>query len=160
MPSSTELTTGFSTTPRAVFAKPRIETSPARAHSTDTVTSVHSTRELNTTTSETAGSDASPRMIFASGMPSSTLLLKMVPIAKMVCETPSIANARDATMRETTNRTRLPPKYATRRRASTGGNDRKSIIRRNRNAGIAMLNVKRVSASDTAGGQRPQRDSA
>ena len=74
-----------------------------RAHSTDTVTSVHSTRELNTTTSDTDGSEASPRMIFASGMPSSTLLLKMVPIAKIVCETPSIANARAATMRETTN---------------------------------------------------------
>jgi hypothetical protein len=43
---------------------------------------------LNTTTSDTDGSDASPRMIFASGMPSSTLLLKMVPIAKIVCETP------------------------------------------------------------------------
>jgi hypothetical protein len=47
------------------------------------VTSVQSDSELNTSTSETAGSAASPSVTFASGTPSSTLFAKIPPIAKI-----------------------------------------------------------------------------
>ena len=153
-------TTGLVTTSRAVRAIPRGEKSRLRAHSMDTVTSVHSTNELKTSTSDTAGSDASPSVILASGMPSSTLLEKMVPTAKIDCCAPSIRKARAATTRASTYSSAQPPKYATRSRASTGGSREKSLISRNRNAGIATTNTKRVSASEATLGQRPQRDSA
>ena len=78
-------TTGLVTTFFAVSAKPASETCRVRAHSTDTVTSVHSTSELNTSTSETTGSAASPSVIFASGMPSSSVFAKMPPTAKTDC---------------------------------------------------------------------------
>ena len=76
---------GLVTTLRAVFAKPASDTCRVRAHSTDTVTSVHRSSELNTSTSDTAGSAASPSVTFASGIPSSRLLPKIPPIAKTDC---------------------------------------------------------------------------
>ncbi len=160
VPSRMPATTGLVTTPTAVLPSPRADRSRLRAHSTETVTSVHSSSELNTITSDTAGSAASPSVTFASGMPSSTVFEKIVPTPKIDCDAPSIPNAFAATTRATTNVATQPPKYASSRRASTGGRREKSLIRRNSSAGIATANTKRVSASDPAFGQRPQRDSA
>ncbi len=120
-----------------------------RAHSIDTETSVHRMSELNTTTSDTDGSDASPSVTLASGMPISTRLLKMVPTPKIDCCAPSMRNTRAPTTRAIRNVSMPPPKYAMSSRASTAGSREKSLISRNRNAGTATANTNRVSASET-----------
>ena len=136
---------------------PRTDTSRLRAHSTETVTSVHNNSELKIRISETTGSESSPSVTLTSGMPSNTPLEKMVPMPKSDCCAPSMENARAATTRATTYVTAQPPKYAMSTRASTGGSRGNSLIRRNNSAGIATENTKRVRASDANLGQLPQR---
>ena len=153
-------TTGLAATASIVRAKPRIDNSRLRAHSTETVTSVHSSSELKTITRDAEGIDASPSVTFVSGMPSSTMLAKMPPMANTDCAAPSRRNSVAAITRPNVKTTTQPPKYAISRRASTGGSREKSLIRRNRNAGMATEKTKRVSASDAVRGQRPQCDSA
>ena len=98
-------------------------------------------------------------MIFASGMPSSTLLLKIVPIAKMVCDTPSIAKARAATM----------PRYREHDEASAEVRDEQPRVHRRQGAEIDHEPEEEGRDGDAerearqrvghAFGQRPQRDS-
>ncbi len=152
-------TIGLAITPRVVRQRPESEKSRWRAHSTDTVTSVHSTSELNTRTSESTGIAASPSVTFVSGIPSSTVFAKMPPIANTDWLTPSMRKSEAAAMRPIAYTTRQPPKNARSRRASTGGSREKSLISRNSSVGTATLNTNRVSASEAERGQ-PSRVSA
>ncbi len=122
-------TTGLVTTDSVVLAMPRTDSSRWRAHSTEIVISVHSSSELNTSTSDTVGIAMSPSVTFASGRPSSTLLAKIPPIANTDCDTPSSRNTVAAITRPTANTIRQPPKYAISSRASTAGRLEKSAIR-------------------------------
>ncbi len=58
------------------------------------------------------------------------------------------------------NTTRHAPKNTISSVGSTGGSREKSLISRNRKAGIAIVNTNRVSQSAATVGQRPQRISA
>ena len=103
-------TIGFRSTPLAVSINPRIDAVRLRAHSTDTVTSVHSRNELNTSTSDTAGSAASPSSVLASGTPRSRLFEKMPPTPNTDCAAPSMPNSRRAATRARPNTSSDPPK--------------------------------------------------
>ena len=154
-------TTGLVATFFTVTANPASETWRVRAHSMDTVTRIHSNSELNTRTSDTTGSAASPSRIVASGRPSSRLFAKMPPTPKTDCSTPSILNTRDAMTRPTRNTSEAAAEVRdAASRASTGGRREKSLISRNSTAGMATAKTNRVSASETLFGQPNQRTSA
>ncbi len=103
-------TIGLVMTPLAVAITPPSDALRWRAHSTDTVTSVHSRNELNTSTSETAGSDASPSSVLANGTPSSRLFEKTPPMPKTEPAAPSMRNSRRAALRPSPNTSSEPPK--------------------------------------------------
>ena len=140
---------------RRVLPNPRSDSSPCRAHSTDTVTRVHSVSELNTSTSATDGIAASPSVALTIGTPSSTLLAKMPPSANTDCCTPFRPNSHRPISRPRAKTTRQPPKKAISSRASTGGSFEKSLISENSSAGTATAKTNFASASLTAFGQRP-----
>ena len=96
VPARMLATTGLRTTPSTVLPSAAGENLPSRAHSTETVASVHNKSELNTSTSETAGSAASLSVTFASGTPSRTLFEKMPDNPKSDCAAPSIRNSTNA----------------------------------------------------------------
>ncbi len=148
---------GLVSTARAVCAKPRTEKWPCRAHSTDTVTSVHKISALNTSTSATDGTAASPSATLASGKPSITLLENTPPSANTDWPTPSSSNSFHATSRPMANTIKHPPKNASSKRASTGGNLEKSLTSRNSIAGNATVKTKRVRLSDIDFGQPDKR---
>jgi len=157
VPDRIAMMIGFLSTLFSVAPKPRAENSPWRAHSTLTVTSVHRISELNTSTSATAGTAASPSSTRANGSPSMTLFENTPPSANTDCDTPSSANSFHATRRPSANTTRQLPKKAISRRASTGGSVDRPLIRRNSMAGSAAANTKRPSASPIASSQLPMR---
>lgn len=64
---------------------------------------------------------------------------------------------RFAIRRPSMNTIRQAPKYAISSRGSTGGKRQKSVIIRNRNAGIATEKTNCVSASETGFGHFAQR---
>src|SRR5689334_8171484 len=140
-------TTGLVSTLRAVATNPFSERWPKRAHSTETVASVHSVSALKTSTSATDDSAASPSTDLAYGTPSSTLFENIPPNANTDCATPSSRNSRRPSSRPIPNTMKQPPMNATSRRLSTGGNFDRPLIRRNSSAGSASANTKRVSAT-------------
>jgi len=110
VPARMPATTGLATTESAVRANPRTDISRWRAHSTETVTSVHSNSELKTMTSDAEGIDASPSVTLTSGTPSNTMLAKMPPTANTDCDAPSRWKNVAAISRPNRNTTRHPPK--------------------------------------------------
>ena len=160
VPARIAPTTGLVTTPTAVRPMVAHDSSRCRAHSTETVTSVHSSSELKTTTRDTAGIAASLSSTLASGTPSSTRLAKMPPIANTDCDAPSMRNNANAASRPTTNAMRQPPKYARSNHGSTGGSREKSLNSRKSSAGTATENTNFVSQSDAAAGHPATRISA
>src|SRR5437667_10230142 len=95
VPAKILATTGLVMTVFAAWTYADQDSERCRAHSTDTVASVHNSNELNTSTSDTTGTEASPSTILASGTPSSTLFEKMPPRANTDCDTPSMRKTRE-----------------------------------------------------------------
>src|SRR5262249_29408100 len=105
----------------AVLRTPPHDIDPWRAHSIETVTSVHKTSALKARTNDTDGMAAGPRETLAKGTPRRALLEKMPPNAQSDWGSPSIRNAIRATMRPNTKTSRHPPKKARSSRVSTRG---------------------------------------
>ena len=145
VPLRMPMISGFFKTLTKVLPKPLGVGLPCFAHSTDTVTKVHSVSELNTSTGATVGNAASPRAMRASGMPSMALLEKMPASAKTDWLTPSSRNTRQASRRPMTNTMRQLPKKAIRARLSTGGSCDSPHIITNSRAGKAAENTKRAN---------------
>ena len=100
-PEKMPIISGLRSTLTSVLPMPFQEKLPLCAHSTETVTSVHRIRLLNTSTSATEARLACPRRITATGIPSMTLLEKIPPRPNTDAEMASRPNTLFATMRPT-----------------------------------------------------------